>query len=1222
MKTRLKIVSTMISMCLALVVMGFAVWAALTQTLPVVNTVDFISIHVLSTVTGTVTGAKAETFANYGPVSTLAGDPEGKLGTWAIGSAMEFANETEPIVITLTIVNNSDERSLSFELSGQAYDAFNGTNLGGTNIDRTCVYSINNASPITNATYTSGAITVEALKTATIVTTLDISDNGKSVTAFNNGFSTTLRNIGAATENFSFNPVAKTISLNTAEPLTEENIPEMIVEGEPAYYGLYEDQDYTQKVELPYSGSSTLYAKFGNPTNITFNSINSDTEYSVEKNASSLPTGSLVIPEKYNWKPVTTISNSAFGNLAGLTSITFPDSLTNIGKYAFYSCTGLTNLTIPSNMISIEDGAFYNCTNLTEINFNATNMSNCFKDFGNLAFYKAGTNGNGIIVNVAANVTRIPANIFCSGNSSDNPIIKALNFAENSACISIGAKAFWCASILTSLSLPDGLTSIGMAAFLHCTGIPSITIPSTVTSIGSSAFEHCTRLSSITIPDGLTNIYYSTFKDCTSLTYVNIPESVINIEASAFINTAWYNSKPNGLIYAGKVAYKYKGTMPANTSINLNNDTVGTSNGIFENCTGLTSITIPSSLKSIGYGSFYGCTGLAIVTIPSGVTIVGNSAFYGCSNLTSITIPSSVTTIGANVFSYCTNLTTITFQTGNKLLENDFQNDSYGSVNNYFKNCTSITTINVPSDLTKIGSYVFYGCTNLTNITIPNSVTSIGKCAFHNCTALANITIPDNINSIGGNAFYNTAWYGAQSDGLIYVGKVVYKYKGMMPSNTSITLLPDTKEIAGNAFQNCTGLTSITIPSSVTSIGTFAFQNCKGLTSVTIPSSVTTISSCTFEYCSKLTSVTIPNSVTSIGNQAFRYCTSLITIAIPDSIVNIGNSAFSGCTGLTSITIPSGVTSIGGCTFENCTGLTNITIPNSVTSIGDHAFFGCAGLTGVTIPSNVTNIDSSAFSLCLFLTEIIVNENNEDYKSIDGILFNKAGTILICYPCNKSGTEYEIANGVTEISDSAFYGNKNLTSLTISSSVVTIGEKNNYFTNLQELIIYSSIVTNTSVSSNIFYLLTEAEIIYVIDTINPTGQLFEQNEFVTGTYFGFIEDGPDGYCDDENYRAQYFTDNYGDGYCDNCGRQEWEHDYFYDENEDGCCDGCGLTEGEHDEFCDAPDGYDDIYGSMDLGSWKEVDNYEFVYAYFEPATSDKSGYTMWTKVTTDYNQWN
>ena len=253
MKIRFKIVSTVMSMCLALVVMGFAVWAASTQTLPVVNTVDFTSIHVLSTVTGNVTGAKAETFANYGPVSTLAGDEEGKLGTWAIGSAMEFTDETEPIVITLTVVNNSDERSLSFELNGQAYESFNGTNLGNTNIDRTCVYSINNATPIINTTYTSGTINVEALKTATIVITLDISDNGKSVTAFNNSFSATLRNVG---EGFTFNTGSgEPIVFLTTQPLTEANLPELSVVGKPVYYGLYSDESYTQRIEFPYSGS-------------------------------------------------------------------------------------------------------------------------------------------------------------------------------------------------------------------------------------------------------------------------------------------------------------------------------------------------------------------------------------------------------------------------------------------------------------------------------------------------------------------------------------------------------------------------------------------------------------------------------------------------------------------------------------------------------------------------------------------------------------------------------------------------------------------------------------------------------------------------------------------------------------------------------------------------------------------------------------------------------
>lgn len=150
-----------------------------------------------------------------------------------------------------------------------------------------------------------------------------------------------------------------------------------------------------------------------------------------------------------------------------------------------------------------------------------------------------------------------------------------------------------------------------------------------------------------------------------------------------------------------------------------------------------------------------------------------------------------------------------------------------------FYSCTSLTNITIPDSVKYIGKQVFYGCTGLTSITIPNGVTSIGLDAFHGCTGLTSVTIPNSVTNIGKDAFYNTAWYNNQPDGLVYAGKVAYKYKGTMPSNTSIVLNEGTLGIAGSAFKSCTGLTSVTIPNGVTSIGPQVFFRCSGLTSIT-----------------------------------------------------------------------------------------------------------------------------------------------------------------------------------------------------------------------------------------------------------------------------------------------------------------------------------------------------------------------------------------------------
>ena len=301
------------------------------------------------------------------------------------------------------------------------------------------------------------------------------------------------------------------------------------------------------------------------------------------------------------------------------------------------------------------------------------------------------------------------------------------------------------------------------------------------------------------------------------------------------------------------------------------------------------------------------------------------------------------------------------------------------------------------------------------------NVTSIGVEAFYRRRNLTSITIPKSVTSIGDNAFSGTAWYDNQSDGLVYAGKVAYKYKGKIPANTHITIEDGTLGIAVSAFSDCTSLTSITIPNSVTSIGSAAFWKCSGLTTIISeidpPFAIDDyVFYCYIKDIYATAKLVVPfgkksayqntagwkrfqniveasavgkefedndiryligeNNTVSVISKTEKYAGA---ISIPSqvyydgnnyTVISIGSSAFEGCTDMTSVTIPSSVTTIGDAAFYYCTGLIIVDIPNGVKTIGEGAFSKCEGLTLVTIPGSVTSIGKNAFFQCYGLTQI------------------------------------------------------------------------------------------------------------------------------------------------------------------------------------------------------------------------------------------------------------
>jgi len=360
-----------------------------------------------------------------------------------------------------------------------------------------------------------------------------------------------------------------------------------------------------------------------------------------------------------------------------------------------------------------------------------------------------------------------------------------------------------------------------------------------------------------------------------------------------------------------------------------------------------------------------------------------------------------------------------------------------------FWGCDSLTGVTIPGSVKTITTYAFYNCINLTSITIPESVTNIINSAFWGCTSLTSITVAE------GNANYSS------KDGVLYNKDKTYLIVCPPGKTGSVEIPESVARIDMSAFSYCSVLTSITIPANVSYIDTMAFNNCASLTSIIVAEGNANYSSQDGVLYNKDKTGLIrwPGGKTG-------------TLEIAEGVTNISSSAFSNCSGLTSITIPASVTYLDSYMFSNCTNLTSITVADGntnyssedgvlynkdktelilclpgktgtleiaegVTSIGSSAFNGCSGLTSITIPAGVTYLDTWAFSSCTNLTSITVAEGNENYSSLDGILYNKDKTELIVCPAGKTGN-LEIAEGVTSIGSSAFNGCSGLTSITVA----------------------------------------------------------------------------------------------------------------------------------------------------------------------------------------------
>ncbi|MBR2196832.1 MAG: leucine-rich repeat protein [Salinivirgaceae bacterium] len=643
---------------------------------------------------------------------------------------------------------------------------------------------------------------------------------------------------------------------------------------------------------------------------------------------------------------VTSIRDYAFQNCRNLISVAIPNTVTYIGENAFYGCDKLTDINVESGntKYSSEDAILFNCDKTTLVRYpynkvGAYTVPESVTTIGDLAFYLCEQLTSVVIPNSVERIEygafegcsnlasiSIPESVTTLGSCVFQTCISLTSITIPNSITEIPFYGFRSCENLTTISLPNTITDVDNTAFEGCdklkyneydnglylgntenpylvlikaksTNITSCEITDKCKVIATGAFSGCSELTSITVPNSVQNIGCGAFSGCSSLQSMTLP--FVGDRRHSYTDSHQY---PFGYIFGYE---SYEGGVATSQWYRYYDNTSSMGSTYY----------IPSSLKSvtltdcdyIQYGAFDDCSNLTSITIPTSVTHIDGSAFNSCSDSLTIYCDLKSAPRGWELYSYNIVWGTVDVVDSNNVDAAGFAYKIIDGTSAEIIDYTgSDTVIAIPSTFTKngveytvirIGDNAFNSYKDMKSLTIPNTVTSIGNKAFSKCHGLTSVEIPNSVTTIG-----------------------------------------------SGAFEYCYNLASAIIPNSVTSIGNSAFYNCYNLTSVEIPNSLTSISNQMFSYCSRLSSITIPNSVTSIGKNAFSCCNNLTTINIPNSVTCIGESAFYG-SGLTNISIPNSVTYIDWRAFSDCNDLTFITIPKSVEKMNWNIFVDCPNVT-------------------------------------------------------------------------------------------------------------------------------------------------------------------------------------------------------------------------------------------------------------------------------------
>ncbi|MBR3843996.1 MAG: leucine-rich repeat protein, partial [Clostridia bacterium] len=635
------------------------------------------------------------------------------------------------------------------------------------------------------------------------------------------------------------------------------------------------------------------------------------------------------------------VGDSAFSAGISLQSVVIPNKVTTLADFAFAGCESLVSITIPESVTFIGADTLYGCHEDLVIYGMEGSDAEYHAYIHKIPFNLMRlTSADGYIYTVSGGSATV---VGYEGSQTDLVMPASL---DGYPVVAIGAFAFNLASI-TSVVIPEGVTTIERYAFGFCQFLKSVTLPSSLRTIEECGFWY-TALQSVTLPDGLTTLGEGAFGYTTCLNSVTIPASVTHIQGPVF-NWSFISEI---LVAEGNPNYtSVDGVLFSKNGTVLLEYPEGKADKVYR---------VPEEVTTIAEGGFNSANYLTEAVLPQSVTSIGDNAFAQNDALTKIEIYNPQLVIGTGSFADCRKLTIYgyagsTAQTYADALDIPFAIlptsqddfiyaivDGQAIITGYLGSNPHVTLPTTYNDIAVVGvaDNAFAGNTEITGVDIPEGIESIGANAFAGCIGLTQVVLPDSVTILGASVFENCTglWDVILSQGL--------------------------EAIADSAFEGCTALAGITIPNGITTLGASAFKGCTTLSEVTLSQALTVVGDSTFAGCTALAGIALPDTLTTLGDGVFSGCTMLTSITLPEGATILGTGLLEGCTGLMTAHLPGGLTALPASFFAGCSALTAVTLPEGIVTLGDSAFQDCSSLISMVIPTGATAIGASAFENC------------------------------------------------------------------------------------------------------------------------------------------------------------------------------------------------------------------------------------------------------------------